>query len=291
MDDSIIGADLGGTKLLFVCGPETLRIDTGPDFSPADFATRLSAFVSARALRPRRIGIAIPGLVGPDGQVVACDVLPALTGWRPAESLEALGCQITVINDVKAALLEEMHDAPESFTGGVVMAGTAIGAAFIADGRALQGASGWAGELGYLPYLPCPGSGRIRRLDEVAGGAAMAAQRGVSPMTLARLAGEGDAASLAAIREGGHALGIGLAAVINLLNPSRLSLGGGTLELPGYWSAALKAARSSTIPELWRDCTVAPVRAGARVTALGAVRAAAAPSVCSARRSAASPDD
>ncbi|NLO34450.1 MAG: ROK family protein [Candidatus Hydrogenedentes bacterium] len=281
MDDLIIGADLGGTKLLFVYGQQTFRVDTGPSFSPEDFAMQLKSFIAASNLRSCRIGIAVPGLVSPDGQVVACDVLPALTGWRPADTLKALGSHIAVINDVNAALLEEMHDVPENFTGGIVMAGTAIGSAFIAHGRALQGASGWAGELGYLPY---PTGGQVKRLDEVAGSAAIAAKLGVDAPTLAKLAGERDTAALTIIREGGYALGIGLATVINLLNPSLLAVGGGMLKFHDYYDAALSSAESSAIPELWRDCRVASVRAGANVVALGAIRAAAAKPVAQAKR-------
>lgn len=266
--------DLGGTKALFVSGQHALRSATGPAFSPEDFASGLESFISRARLQPSHIGIAVPGLVDDTGRVVACDVLPALAGWSPAETLRGLGCRVTVVNDVRAALLEELHDAPPGLTAGVVMAGTAIGAAFIAHGRALLGASGWAGELGYLPYAA---GSQIKRLDEMAGGSAMAANRGVSPAKLAELALAGELASLAVIEEGGTALGVGLAAVVNLLNPSRLAVGGGALGLPGYWEAAARAAAEYSIPELWADCKLSRVRAGERVVALGAIRAAAPP--------------
>ncbi|MEW9878025.1 hypothetical protein [Pseudomonas putida] len=98
----IIGADLGGTKLLLVCGAYSKRFETGPGYYPEDFSAPLHAFIDDVNLCPVRVGIAVPGLVAFDGEIVSCDVLPNLTGWRPETSLKALGCQITVINDVEA---------------------------------------------------------------------------------------------------------------------------------------------------------------------------------------------
>jgi predicted NBD/HSP70 family sugar kinase len=272
--DATIGVDLGGTKALFVRGERASRIDTGPAFSPGDFAARLASFVAADGEPPSRIGIAVPGLVDGDGRVVACDVLPALAGWSPRAALGELGYEhVAVVNDVRAALMEEMHDAPAGVTAAVVMVGTAVGAAFVANGKALLGTSGWAGELGYLPGAF---GGEVKRLDDVAGGSAMAARRGVEASRLAELARAGDAAALEVIREGGTALGTAIAAVVNLLNPSRIALGGGAVELPGYWQALERAAERHSIPELWRDCSLTRVRAGERVVAFGARRAAAA---------------
>jgi predicted NBD/HSP70 family sugar kinase len=165
-----------------------------------------------------------------------------------------------------------MHDAPADATAAVVMVGTAVGAAFVAHGQPLLGTSGWAGELG---YLPCASGGETKRLDDVAGGAAMAARRGVDARQFAELARAGDAAALAAIRDGGEALGTAIAAVVNLLNPSRVALGGGAVELPGYWPALERAAERHSIAQLWRDCSLTRVRAGERVVAFGARRAAA----------------
>ena len=273
MPAATVGVDLGGTKALFVCGERASRVETGAAFSADDFAARLAAFVAGERERPSRIGIAVPGLVDGSGRVVACDVLPALAGWSPRDALARLGYDhVAVVNDVRAALLEEMHDEAPGLTAGVVMVGTAIGAAFVAHGAPLLGASGWAGELGYLPVAL---DGAVQRLDELAGGAALAARRGVDAARLAELAQAGDREALAVIDAGGTALGLGLAAVVNLLNPSQLALGGGAVALAGYWAAAERAAARHSIPELWRDCRLTRVRAGERVVAFGARRAAA----------------
>lgn len=249
------------------------RLPTGPSFSPADLEQAIREFVIRLEPRPTALGIAIPGLVEGGDRVVACDVLPRLTGWRASAGLTDLGCATLLVNDVKAALAEATHDLPAGMTAGIVMAGTAVGAAFLVDGRPLLGTSGWAGELGYMPVLE---NGRVRRLDELAGGQFMAARLGVDSAGLADAAGRGDEAALGVVREGGQALGLSLATVVNLLNPARLAVGGGALSLPGYWDAAREAAEQYSLPDLWRDCTLYRVDDVVDIAARGAARCSAA---------------
>lgn len=267
----VLGIDLGGTKLLLICGDATDRAETGARFSPSALVLRIREFVARHGLALRGIGIAVPGLVDAAGRVGACDVLPEFSGWDPSADLGGLAARVVAVNDVKAALAEEMYDAPPGITAGVIMAGTAIGAAFRTEGRPLLGASGWAGELGYLPLMT---EGGVRRLDELAGGSFIAARLGFTADELARKAEAGDEPTLAAIREGGRALGLGVAGVVNLLNPAKLALGGGALRLPGYLDTLRAVAEEHSLPDLWNACAVSEVRAGDRVAALGAIRLA-----------------
>jgi predicted NBD/HSP70 family sugar kinase len=79
-------------------------------------------------------------------------VLPALAGWSPAAALARLGyTRVAVVNDVRGRAARRAARFAPGLTAGVVMAGTAVGAAFVAHGEPLLGTSGWAGELGYLP--------------------------------------------------------------------------------------------------------------------------------------------
>ena len=269
MNKANIGIDLGGTKLLIISGNEHYRIETGPDFSPALLEKTIRDFLKKRNIAPTGMGIAVPGLVDLAGNIGTCDVLPKMTGWTPAETFSDLGCKIVAINDVKAALAEEMHDVEEGTTAGVIMVGTAVGSAFITEGLPLMGTTGLAGELGYMPMSV---KGEIKRLDELAGGSFLAAKLGTNGKGLAELAKSCNSTALSVIREGGTFLGMALATVINLLNPSRLALGGGTFALPGYFDAARETAAQHTIPELWQTCSLSRVRSGETVAALGALR-------------------
>ncbi|MDU9408301.1 ROK family protein [Pseudomonas sp. zfem001] len=272
MQPPTLGIDLGGTKLLMVAADHESRVVTGPRFTPQQLHQHLVEFMTQHGIERANIGIAVPGLVDASQRLVACDVLPHFTGWRPQTELAAVAQRVTVLNDVKAALGEEFHDAPASLTAVMIMVGTAIGAGILADGRPLRGCSGWAGELGYIPVLDA--DGQLRRLDERAGGAAIATYCNMPADELARLAQAGDAWVLASIADAGQAFGLGLATVINLINPSVIALGGGTLALPGYLDAALASAQKASIATLWRACEIRMVRTGHKVVALGAARAA-----------------
>jgi predicted NBD/HSP70 family sugar kinase len=271
-DRPVLGIDVGGTKLLLVAQwadhRDVDRVPTGPAFTGRHLDAEIDRFLSSLGIAPRGAGIAVPGLVGEDGAVQACDVLQLLVGWRG----EALGrlCPVRLLNDVAAASLEELHDLPAGATAAVVMAGTGIGAAFVVDGRPVRGARGWAGELGSIPIAGPEG---VSTLDQLASGASLFRRVGGGAASVLARAAARDVEVLEAFRGGGEALGLGLATVIDLFNPSVVAVGGGALELTGYLEAALESARRHSMRELWKACEVRRVRAGELTAALGALRA------------------
>src|SRR5712691_3496011 len=268
----LLGIDAGGTKLLLLAQwsdhRDVDRVPTGSAFTGRHLDAEIDRFVSALGTAPVGAGVAVPGLIAADGSVQTCDVLPLLVGWR-AEALGRL-CPVRLLNDVAAASLEELHDLPAGSTAAVVMAGTGIGAAFVADGRPFRGACGWAGELGSIPIAGPEG---VATLDQLASGAAILKRLGGGAGSVLTRAAAKDPAVLQALRVGGEALGLGLATVIDLLNPSVVAVGGGSLELPGYLEAAVESAARHSMPELWKVCEVRRVRQGELTAALGALRA------------------
>ncbi len=271
-DRPLLGIDVGGTKLLLVAQwpdhRDVDRVPTGQAFTGRDLDAEIDRFVSGLGAAPLGAGIAVPGLVGRDGSVEACDVLPLLGGWR-GETLGRL-CPVRLVNDAEAAALEDLHGLPADATAAVVMAGTGIGAAFVVDGRPLRGARGWAGELGSIPLVGPEG---VATLDQLASGAAIVKRLGGGAASVLSRAAAKDPAVLKALRAGGEALGLGLATVIDIFNPSVVAVGGGALELPGYLDAALESAARHSMPELWKACEVRRVREGELTAALGALRA------------------
>jgi predicted NBD/HSP70 family sugar kinase len=269
-----VGLDLGGTKLLMVAdspeGRVVTRVATGRAFDGPALEAAVGAFLAQLGRRPEALGLAVPGLVGAGPRVQACDLLPALVGWEPSAAVRGPWA-FRMVNDAEAALREECHDAPPDATGAVVMAGTGIGAALLVHGRPFGGALGWAGELGSAPLATKDG---VRVLDQIASGEALVTRLGIDGAALHGRAAAGDPQTLAAIEEAGAALGLGLATLMVLFNPSFVSVGGGLLELPGYFDAAQASAERQALPDLWRACRVRRVRAGELVAALGAARAA-----------------
>jgi glucokinase len=269
-----IGFDLGGTKLLMVAdgpgGRVVERVATGIAFDGRALQAAITRFLESHRDAASAVGLAVPGLVGPGPSVQACDVLPGIVGWRPPAALTSM--RFAMINDAAAALAEECHDAASDVTAAVVMAGTGIGAALLVHGRPLGGANGWAGELGSIPIATAADG--VRTLDQLASGQALVTRLGTDGATVRARAFAGDATARTAVQEAGAALGLGLAALIDMVNPALVSIGGGLSELPGYLEAALASAERHTLPDLWRACLVRPVRAGELVAALGAARSA-----------------
>jgi predicted NBD/HSP70 family sugar kinase len=270
----LVGVDVGGTKvcILVQLGDKTAVVKRFPSGLATD-GHALSAFIAdvinSLGEPPAAVGIAIPGLVS-DGVVVISDVLPLLAGWRPAASIEQR-CSVTVLNDAEAALVELTSDMEKGATAAVVMVGTGIGAALLLDGRIFRGARGWAGELGSMPL----GSGNpVVTLDSRASGAAIMRALNLDPeVALARMTA-GDPVALGVVREAGQALGIGLATLINLLNPTRIVVGGGVLRYPGYLDAALGSAKNLALPQLEEVCSIVEAENSDTLVARGAARAA-----------------
>jgi predicted NBD/HSP70 family sugar kinase len=104
----VIGIDIGGSKIL-ICVPSQFDgpclqfgTSTTMDTSREDLADIINSVINRLPQPPSAIGVAVPGLVE-DGRVIVSDVLPKISGWRPAASI-AVACPVTVLNDVEAAL-------------------------------------------------------------------------------------------------------------------------------------------------------------------------------------------
>ncbi|MBH0310982.1 ROK family protein [Alcaligenes faecalis] len=268
---SAVGVDLGGTKLLLRYRDHSLRFETGPDFGAADLTEILKNFIRQYVEPGGVIGIAVPGVVEND-TVVACDVLPELAGWKASTLLCQKIGQVSLANDANAALHATVTDLASDKTAITVMVGTAIGCGLMIDGKVFRGAKGWAGELGYWP-VQTSGS-QWSRLDDIAGGRYMANRLNVDANQLALLSHQGHQAALEVIAEGGRALGRALGGIINLLNPHRLSVGGGTLKLVGYWAEAQTHIKASAIPSMLEECEIRTVHELEDIVAMGAAQIA-----------------
>jgi predicted NBD/HSP70 family sugar kinase len=106
----------------------------------------------------------------------------------------------------------------------------------IVDGSPLHGAAGYGGEVGHMPVnpdgIPCR-CGSIGCWESEVGGAALLRRAGYSPEggteamhAVMRDAEAGSPVALTALAETGRWLGIGIAGLINLLNPELIMIGG-----------------------------------------------------------------
>ncbi|MEU4128319.1 ROK family protein [Streptomyces wuyuanensis] len=271
-----MGVDVGGTKVLMLAagrelsgGKVTRRVETGSETTPGDLEKAVEEFLVDHGLEPTALGVAVPGLVE-NGRVRVSDVLPHLGGWG---GLEDYGVPSLLVNDIRGALAQESATLPRSSTAAVVVCGTAVGSAYLSEGRVIRGVRGWAGEIGSLPMATPQG---VRRLDELAGGGAIVRAAGMPPELIHTALAEGDRRVQDLVRAAGETFGLALASLVNVLNPDVVRVAGGTLEYRGYWDVALTAAQEYSLPELWHDCTVARIEDPGLVVARGAIRLATA---------------
>ena len=202
------------------------------------------------------VGVAVVGVVRrSDGMV---SLAPNL-GWRDEPLGERLAAAldidvpITLANESDlAALAEHRRGAARGVDDLVVIWGSVgVGGGIVVDGQALTGSAGYSGEVGHIPVnpdgLPCR-CGSIGCLETEVGSTAILRRAGLSPEggheavdAVLAAAQRGEPAALAAFAETGRWLGIGLAGVINVLNPELVLLGGGLTASYPFVRASLEA--------------------------------------------------
>ena len=245
------------------------RSATGVASSPEDIEKSICEFLAGFGRPVDSVGIAVPGILDADGEVAACDVLPKLEGWRPAERMARFGYRAHAVNDAEAGLWHARKLWPENSYGILVMIGTGIGMSFQGAEGIWRGARGWAGELGSIP-ISSNDKGDVRTLDQRASGAAIVASLGLSGEEIKRRLAAGDEYASTCVRTAGRHLGLGLASAINILNPEVLFVGGGTLDYEGYWQSALTALKDYTMPKLFEACRIERAPESPLIVALGA---------------------
>ena len=199
-----------------------------------------------------------------------------LRGWdRPAAVAglrEAFGPSLVMENDVDAAALAEraLGQGRDVDNFAFVHIGTGIGMGLVLGGQLLRGAHGVAGEIAFLPLSGGAGAdeheARKRGMLEAAASASgivRAARRGgmrgsVSARRVFAAAANGDERAVAVVAEEARLVAQTICAVITVVDPDLIVLGGGIGRAPGF--------AESVGRELER---IAPVMPAIKVSALG----------------------
>ncbi|MEV9641786.1 ROK family protein [Mammaliicoccus sciuri] len=266
-----LGVDIGGTKMLLVVEYQGEKISkivpTGKMYTADEILREINEFVNQLPFTINSIGVAVPGLVEQNQKIVISDVLPNIAGMD-TDFLNINNIPVYLINDVKAALIQETV-LNEKVDTVVIMIGTGIAAGINQGGQFVEGCKGWAGELGSIPISTMDG---IKKLDELASGASIIAQAKTDAETLYKNLEQNDASAHELVRTAGGYLGLAIATVINLLNPQRIILGGGTIQYEGYFESAINVAKENTLPELWEVCTIRKSEDAKYMVAQGAMK-------------------
>ncbi|MGW0749386.1 ROK family transcriptional regulator [Streptomyces sp. NPDC002587] len=211
--------------------------------------------------------VGAPGLVAPaTGELRDTNGLPAWHRDLAAALRRSLTAVVAVENETNlAALAEQRLGVARDLDSFVLLwLGAGVGAAVVLDGRLRRGASGGAGEIGFLPV---PGTGGLPSATDCAGGfhalagqeavTALAREHGFTGPAQEAVAGAAGEAFLDALAE---RLALGAAAVVAVLDPGCVVLGG-ELGLAGGPALAARVAGRLT--------TLTPVPTEVRATALG----------------------
>jgi predicted NBD/HSP70 family sugar kinase len=210
------------------------------------------------------IGVAINGIVDPDTGVSR--VAPHF-GWRNVNVSAPLaahfGISVLLENDGRAlTIAEQWFGNGRSIDNFVtVVAGQGIGAGVIANGQIYRGATSGAGEFGHIIFQPdgprcsCGKQGCLealaaepailRQVDEALAAGAPSALAGVQPLkfeAVARAADAGDELARRVLSNAGRWLGIGIASLVNILNPQLLIIKGETVCAGRWYFEAMEIA-------------------------------------------------
>jgi fructokinase len=262
-----IGVDLGGTKIEIVAlddsGAERFRrrIPTPRE----DYAATLAAVVTLveeaeRAVGRGSIGIGTPGAISPATGLMKNANSTWLIGRPLGDDLNRLlGRDVRIANDANCFALSEAVDGAAA--GGAVVfgviIGTGTGGAIVIDRRVVVGANAIGGEWGHnaLPWPepdewpgpPCY-CGRTGCIETFLSGPGMsrdhrsATGQDVDASEIAARAVSGDRAAQATIERYAHRMARGLAAIINVVDPDVIVLGGGLSNIARLYER---------VPELW----------------------------------------
>ncbi|MDF9408177.1 ROK family protein [Pelotomaculum isophthalicicum JI] len=311
-DRYVIGVDLGGTKIHTALADgdgnilaET-RVPTETIKGPSHVIGRIIATIEqVREQAGLPAGFVETVSVGSPGPLdIASGIIhfsPNL-GWHevPLKKLlqEGLRTKVMIDNDANlAALGEHVFGAGRGVNNMVyITVSTGVGGGLILGGRLYHGATDGAGEIGHITVLPdgppcgCGARGCLesvssgtaiareaRRLVECGKGQNILTRAGgdpdrISAVTVAEAASGGDQEAVSIISNAARFLGIGVANVINLLNPDMIVLGGGVMEIgEPIWQGVRQEVEARTLGAARTHVQVVPAGLGRRAGVLGAV--------------------
>ncbi len=274
--------------------------------TPGDFVEavctcveELSGYATAPILG---VGVGVPGLVDANGREVIASVPYGWDHVTIADMLEPrLKLPVVVANRAKAAALGEYWQGNHVPTGkqnhlAYVHVGSGIVIGFVMNGELFFGSGGAAGELGHMtiepdgPLCGCGNRGclhmlasesaivrsvraKARRRPDTGNGDALASLASITIRSLISQAANGHPVELEAVAEAGTYLGIAIANVVNLMNPSIIVIGG---SVASFGEPLFEAVRTEVRKRaLWDVLDGVPIVPSTLGDAAGTVGAAA----------------
>jgi predicted NBD/HSP70 family sugar kinase len=256
----IVGVELGATHVSCVLtdlhcnvraswsAPTPVRDE--PKVALEKMTMGIQSVLEADGVKPAQVlglGVAVPSPVDKSrpGELLPL-VAPKWEGFNIVTHLEeAFGRPVFIDNDANLGALAELWWGVGRSGGDLafIKAATGLGAGFIIDGRIFRGSGGIAGEIGHTsidpsgPRCVCGLNGCLttfigtpalleRAKGELrASGSNRPPPASIEDVVTAALAG--DPMSVELVQYAGLKLGVGIANMLNLLNPKTVVIGGG----------------------------------------------------------------
>ncbi|MEU7064394.1 MULTISPECIES: ROK family transcriptional regulator [unclassified Streptomyces] len=294
----VIGVDFGHTHLRVAVGNLAHQV-LAEDSEPLDVdASWTEGFDRAEALVGRLIagigvgrdkvigvGLGVPGPIDVEsGTLGSTAILPGWAGINPRQELSSrLGVPVYVDNDANLGALGELVWGSGRGVKDLayIKVASGVGSGLVINGQIYRGPGGTAGEIGHItldesgPVCRCGNRGCLETFT---------AARYVLPLLqgshgpeltmdrVVELAREGDPGCRRVITDVGRHIGSGVASLCNLLNPSRVVLGGSLAEAGELVLAPIRESVGRyAIPSAARQLSVLTGSLGGRAEVLGAL--------------------
>ena len=261
-----IGIDVGGTNVKIALVNEKggivysnsipTRAEMGYEYtvnSMKEAIKELLKETNTSAKVVEGMGFGFPGQIDCKKGIVR--LAPNIPGWVDVPIAEIMekefGIPTRVDNDVRCAALGELNFGAGKGCENLVCitVGTGIGSGLIINGKLVRGASNAAGEIGHIkldmtggPLCGCGDRGCLEAFASGPSIVAMAeeyikggkstkyrelANPDITPYVVSVAAQQGDPVAKRIFTIIGEYIGVGLASVVNLLNPEKIIIGGG----------------------------------------------------------------
>jgi predicted NBD/HSP70 family sugar kinase len=294
----VVGVDFGHSHLRVAVGNlahQVLAEQTEPidvDVSAAQGFDRaeelVGRLISATGIGTDKVigvGLGVPGPIdAATGVLGSTAILPGWRGINPRQELAGrLEMPVHVDNDANLGALGELVWGSGRGVKDLayIKIASGVGAGLVINGRIYRGPGGTAGEIGHITLDE---SGSVCRCGNrgcletyIAAGYVLELLRGshgpdLTVPRMVQLAREGDPGCRRVIADVGRHVGMGVANLCNVLNPSRVVLGG---DLAESGELVLGPIRESVaryaIPSAARQLAVIPGALGGRAEVLGAL--------------------
>ncbi len=308
---NVLGIDLGATHLGLVVTDFSARIlseieipldiKSGPEMCLQMVDQQVHLLIEKSGLTFSNIlaaGMGVPGpVVAEEGMVSAPPIMPGWDHYPIRSHLQDLwGLPISLNNDAElGALGEWAYGAGRGERNLVyIKVGTGVGAGLLLDGYVYHGATGCAGEIGHITIRdngPLCSCGSYGCLEAMAGGQAIAESartailagkrtqlstihpaEKITARDVAAASRLGDLVAQQIISEAGIYLGIALASLINLFNPSMVVVGGGVAQLGDLLMEPIRrTARERSLRSAAQSVRITTAVLGRRSSSMGAV--------------------